>query len=70
MSSSLYMMRSIHGSYSRTCSQFNSRFSQTKWNNFIMKESFFSARKAFPMRCYLFLIDFDLQYARDRPMQY
>jgi hypothetical protein len=56
-------------------SQFNSCFSQTKWNNFIMKERFFSARKAFPHEkfyiiCYLFLIDFDLQYARDRPMQY
>jgi hypothetical protein len=34
-----------------------------------MKESFFSARKAFPMRSFtlfvtFFFIDFDLQYAR------
>jgi hypothetical protein len=42
-----------------------------------MKESFFSARKAFPMRSVtlyvtgtFFLLTFDLQYARDRPMQY
>jgi hypothetical protein len=44
-----------------------SRFSVTKWNNFIMKESFFSAKISVPQDkfhvswCYLFLIDFDLQ---------
>jgi hypothetical protein len=34
-------------SFMLTCTQSYSRFSQTKWNNFIMKESFFSAGKAF-----------------------
>jgi hypothetical protein len=44
----------------QSCTQSYSRFSQTKWNNYIMKESFFSARKAFPMRSFTLYVTFFL----------
>jgi hypothetical protein len=41
-------------------SQSYSCFSVTKWNNFIMKESFFSAKKAFPMISFTLYVTFFL----------